>query len=151
MISFMFSAHDIAIYIINWCHDNEIAITNLKLQKLLYFVQGEFSRERGIRLIREDFYAWQLGPVIPEVYAEYSIFSSCILPTQKPSILFCQQDLAIIDRILKKYASKPTWTLVDLSHQQDPWKYTYEVFGGHTMIPYQSIADFFGSDQYTCV
>ncbi len=144
----MFSAHDIAIYIINWCHNNGIAVTNLKLQKLLYFVQGEFSRERGLRLIKEDFYAWQLGPVIPQVYTEYSVFSSSELPAQKPSMLFCQQDLATIDCILKKYAPKATWALVDLSHQQDPWKYTCTVFGERSVIPYQSIVDFFGSDQH---
>ena len=67
----MFSAHNVAIYIINWCLDHNVPITNLKLQKLLYFVQGEYSRAKGTRLIGDDFYAWQLGPVVPKVYAEY--------------------------------------------------------------------------------
>ena len=63
----MFSAHNVAIYIINWCLDHNVPITNLKLQKLLYFVQGEYSRVKGTRLIADDFYAWQLGPVVPNV------------------------------------------------------------------------------------
>lgn len=50
----MFSAHNVAIYIINWCLDHNVPITNLKLQKLLYFVQGEYSRVKGIRLIADD-------------------------------------------------------------------------------------------------
>lgn len=51
----MFSAHNVAIYIINWCLDHNVQITNLKLQKLLYFVQGEYSKTKGSRLIADDF------------------------------------------------------------------------------------------------
>lgn len=61
----MFSAHNVAIYIINWCLDHNVQITNLKLQKLLYFVQGEYSKTKGSRLIADDFYAWQLALLSP--------------------------------------------------------------------------------------
>lgn len=59
----MYDAHEIASYVINWCHAHNILITNLKLQKLLYFIQGENCRIRHTRLISDDFYAWQLGPL----------------------------------------------------------------------------------------
>lgn len=145
-VSLMFSARNVAIYIINWCLDHNVPITNLKLQKLLYFVQGEYSRVKGIRLIADDFYAWQLGPVVPNVYAEYSIFSSSTLPSQKQSISFDQEDRCVIDAILQKYARYTTWNLVELSHQQDPWKYQHEIFGDKALIPFESIADYFGKD-----
>lgn len=140
----MFSAHNVAIYIINWCLNHSISITNLKLQKLLYFVQGEYSREKGAQLISDDFYAWQLGPVVPAVYSEYSIFSSCTLPAQKQVVPFSTEDARVIDTILQKYAYCTTWNLVELSHQQDPWKYHHEIFGDKALIPYKSIADYFG-------
>ena len=142
----MFSAHNVAIYIINWCLDHNVPITNLKLQKLLYFVQGEYSRVKGTRLIADDFYAWQLGPVVPNVYAEYSIFSSSTLPSQKQFISFDQEDRCVIDAILQKYARYTTWNLVELSHQQDPWKDQHEIFGDKALIPFESIADYFGKD-----
>lgn len=140
----MFSAHNVAVYIINWCLNHSISITNLKLQKLLYFVQGEYSREKGTQLISDDFYAWQLGPVVPEVYSEYSIFSSSTLPAQKQVVSFSTEDARVIDTILQKYAYYTTWNLVELSHQQDPWKYQHEIFGDKALIPYKSIADYFG-------
>lgn len=142
----MFSAHNVAIYIINWCHAHNVQITNLKLQKLLYFVQGEYSKVKGTRLIIDDFYAWQLGPVVPTVYAEYSIFSSSTLPAQKQPISFSKEDTNIIDGILCKYAYYTTWKLVELSHQQDPWKYQHEIFGDKALIPFESIADYYGKD-----
>lgn len=140
----MFSAHNVAIYIINWCLDHNVQITNLKLQKLLYFVQGEYSKTKGSRLIADDFYAWQLGPVVPTVYAEYSIFSSSVLPIQKQSVSFSSGDIEVIDTILQRYAYQTTWGLVELSHQQDPWKYHHEIFGDKALIPYKSIVDYFG-------
>ena len=128
----MFSAHNVAIYIINWCLDHNVQITNLKLQKLLYFVQGEYSKTKGSRLIADD------------VYAEYSIFSSSVLPIQKQSVSFSSGDIEVIDTILQRYAYQTTWGLVELSHQQDPWKYHHEIFGDKALIPYKSIVDYFG-------
>lgn len=143
----MFSAHDIAIFIINWCVDHDVPITNLKLQKLLYFVQGEYSKMTGKRLISDDFYAWQLGPVVPDVYSEYSIFSSLSIPKQSQDNIFDSEIIRLLDTILRKYAVSPTWSLVELSHQQDPWKYHHGIFGDKALIPYKSIEDYFASDK----
>lgn len=143
----MYSAHNVATYIINWCLKHNIAITNLKLQKLLYFVQGEYVKAKHTRLISDDFYAWQLGPVVPVVYSEYSIFSSSTLPPQEQAVDLSNADSNVIDTILEKYAYKATWDLVEKSHRQDPWKYHYGIFGDKALIPYESIADYFGRDR----
>lgn len=143
----MYNAHEIASYVINWCHRHKIPITNLKLQKLLYFIQGENCRIRHTRLISDDFYAWQLGPVIPKVYYEFAIYSSSVLPKQQCSISFSSDELFIINQILLKYASKSTWDLVDISHSQDPWKYNYQVFGDRSLIPYKSIENYYESGE----
>ena len=42
----MYSSFDVAKIIINWCNGNGIPIANLKLQKLLYFAQGEFFKNQ---------------------------------------------------------------------------------------------------------
>jgi len=139
----MYSAHSIAIYIINWCNNHSIRITNLKLQKLLYFLQGEIVKQTGIKLIREDFYAWQLGPVIPEVYNAFSMYSSSTIPKQELNISIDPQLVKHIEVVLLKYAKRSTWDLVDLSHCQDPWKYNYQIFGDRAIIPFKSIEDFF--------
>lgn len=141
----MYTAHEVAKYIINWCHKYNIAITNLKLQKLLYFVQGEYCRKRHERLIKNDFYAWQLGPVVPEVYYEYAMYSSSVLPKQNDTYHFNLDESELIEKILLKYAKKSTWDLVDLSHTQDPWKYNYLLFGDKSIIPYESIRKYFES------
>ena len=98
----MYSAKDIAELVINWYNDRNLPITNLRLQKLLYFLQGEFLKERNTRLIREDFYAWQLGPVIPSVYSEYAIYSSIQIPRIANLSINIPDDVrSVIDRILQ--------------------------------------------------
>lgn len=139
----MYTALEVAIYVVNWCHDKEIAITNLKLQKLLYFLQGENCRLRHNRLIKDDFYAWQHGPVIPELYNTFAIFSSSAIPTIKQEVNILEEDQALIDNMLAKYAGIATWGLVELSHKQDPWKYNHQIFGDKAIIPYESIEAYF--------
>lgn len=139
----MFSALDVAKYIIRWCNEHDIQITNLKLQKLLYFLQGDYCKYTGKRLIADDFYAWQLGPVIPTVYSEYSIYAATnIRPSLQPPQIDKDTE-EMIDLILYDYAFIPAWELVNLSHEQDPWKYSHEIWGNNAFIPYESIENFF--------
>ena len=51
-------------------------ITNMTVLKLLYFVQGFGFQRLDCRLIKEDFYAWQWGPVIKEVYDFFKSYGS---------------------------------------------------------------------------
>ena len=69
-----YSAKDVSDHIINYCSSVGRPITNLELQKILYFVAGEFFRISGRDIIAEDFESWQIGPVIPGVYDTFSIY-----------------------------------------------------------------------------
>ena len=52
-------------------------ITNLQLQKILYITHMFYiGRGLGTKLIREEFEAWDYGPVIPVVYRELKSFGS---------------------------------------------------------------------------
>ena len=46
-------------------------ITNLKLQKLLYYAQGYFLAKKNTSLFEDDFLAWEHGPVIRKIYNKY--------------------------------------------------------------------------------
>lgn len=143
----MYEAKDIAIFIINWFQNRGQAITNLRLQKLLYFVQGEYCTKTGNRLIKDDFYAWQLGPVIPQIYSQYSIYSSSPLPIQNSEPTISYSDSVQIEEALIKYMNFTTWELVDISHEQDPWKYNHSIFGDKSIIPFGAIKNYFSGDK----
>ena len=44
-------------------------LTNLKLQKILYFAQAEHLKKYNQKLFNQDIEAWQYGPVVREKIA----------------------------------------------------------------------------------
>lgn len=75
-----YNALDISRYIINYCNDHDIEISNLKLQNLLYFVQAAFLMEHNMPAFSQDIIAWQYGVLIEDVNQEYRRFSSMSIP-----------------------------------------------------------------------
>lgn len=55
-------------------HDDEIEITPLKLQKLVYFLYREYLKRTDELLFSERFETWTRGPVVPSIYAEFSSY-----------------------------------------------------------------------------
>jgi len=49
-------------------------MTNMRVNKLLYFAQGECLRKLGKPLFDDDMEAWDYGPVVPPVYQTYKGF-----------------------------------------------------------------------------
>jgi len=54
--------------------DEEIEISPMKLQKILYFTCLEYLRFTETLLFTEPFEAWRYGPVLPSAYAEFSSY-----------------------------------------------------------------------------
>lgn len=120
------TAKDIAKYIICLAQINGDTITNLKLQKLLYYAQAWFLvNNNNRRLFPEDIVAWQYGPVVPCVYDEYKIFG------RKPIYIECdfENDFNFICDNIKIYLSEfceeflkySATELVGMTHQEKPW------------------------------
>lgn len=58
-----------------------IPVTPMKLQKLLYFVSCEYLKCTNTPLLSESFEVWQYGPVLPSVYNEFKSFRSSPITT----------------------------------------------------------------------
>lgn len=74
----MARAIDVADYIITRANDTGQPVSNLSLQKIMYFLNA-FSLENNIDepLIDDSiFEKWTYGPVMPEIYFEYNVFGS---------------------------------------------------------------------------
>lgn len=72
----MAKAQDVAEYFIALArHSEDTSVTNLKIQKLVYYAQAWYLANYGNSLFEEDFQAWVHGPVIPELYQQYKQFS----------------------------------------------------------------------------
>lgn len=129
----MYSAQEIADYIIqNYANKNENKgdiskeISNLKLQKLLYFAQGLYLAETGTPLFAEDIIAWRYGPVVPEVYRAFRWYvADAITEPSSNEVIDLNSDpraKMVIEKVMKEYGSKFPGELVRITHAQDPWK-----------------------------
>src|SRR5258708_30504086 len=68
-----YDSRAIANLILDEGHRSECPITNLALQKLLYFAHALFLIERKRPLVSGYFEAWEYGPVHPTVYQAFKL------------------------------------------------------------------------------
>jgi uncharacterized phage-associated protein len=71
-----YSGLAIADYLIEKAHRDNKKITNLGVLKMIFFAQGFGFADLQMMLIRDDFYAWALGPVELKTYAEFKQYGS---------------------------------------------------------------------------
>lgn len=81
-----YSAKAFANLVLDWAEDQSVPVTPLKLQKMLFFVHADYLCKYGSALINEEFEAWNYGPVVPSVYAQFKEFSR--QPITKRAVTF---------------------------------------------------------------
>ena len=70
----MYNAVDVASYIVGRCANLGRPVTNLQLQKILYYVQLNFLRRFDECAFWDDIQALRHGPAVKEVYYKYNIW-----------------------------------------------------------------------------
>lgn len=140
----MYSALDVARYIILRCNQHGRTISNLKLQKILYFVQAEFLVSQDYPCFRERIEAWDFGPVIPDVYHRYKVYGSASIPSIRDDNYcpFDRTDVILANGIIDECAKYSASNLVEITHKQSPWINAYRQYSG-AVITNKSIQTFF--------
>lgn len=142
----MLNVLDVSRYIINYSNRKNYDITNLRLQKLLYFIQAYYlvSTEKQEPCFSERIIAWDFGPVILEAYREFKCYGGGSIPNINSyyehngiEILFSERmtfdeniiptiDKRRIEKVVDYFSKYSTTSLVKITHNQDPWCKTYE-------------------------
>lgn len=125
MKSAIFTAMDLAKYIIDFCYKNGCAVSTLKLQKMLYFLQVDHFKNEGELLFQEDICAWMYGPVVQNVYHRYSGY--CGRSINNEYNIEDSDRYTFLNDKIKFLAEYDPWELVDLSHKENgPWDRVYK-------------------------
>jgi uncharacterized phage-associated protein len=117
----MTTASTLAKYIIARCADRSELITNLKLQKLLYYSQAWHLALHGESLFRDRIEAWVHGPVVPSVFREYREFRWAPLPVDA-NVDISDKVATHTAKVLKTYGALDAHQLERLTHSEGPWK-----------------------------
>lgn len=102
-------------------------ISNLKLQKLLYYAQGTYLAMTENPLFCDEIVAWEHGPVVVSVYREYSQngargieYVDSLAPTES----YSEEEEAILNEVYAYFGQYSAWKLRNMTHQETPWKTT---------------------------
>jgi len=96
------------------------AITQLKLQKLVYYADAWFLANFDKPLIKEDFEAWAHGPVVPALYAKYRSHGWNALPPEAG--VKVPEDLDdYLEAVFEEYGQYGAKKLEKMTHNEEPW------------------------------
>lgn len=104
-------------------------LSNLKLQKLLYYIQGHSLAKFDKKIFPNKIMAWMHGPVVVEIYQKFKHFNNNPIEIKTP---FSYQNLdneerKLITDVFAEYAKYSAWHLRNMTHDEAPWKNTYEL------------------------
>ena len=101
------------------CYFKKISqkIDEMKMHKLLYFMQRESLIETDKPLFEAQFHAWKYGPVLIEVREMYKngVFRTDDVVDVDNTVR------CVADRIFEKYAEKESWSLSNITHAEISW------------------------------
>ena len=137
---------EVARYFIAKGQINNIKITHLKIQKLVYYAQGLVLACTGDKLFNEEIQAWVYGPVCPALYQKLKQFASCSIHVANPEKVMLNnisdEKKNIIDEVWRIFGEYDEWKLVEFTHQEDPWLNAMEI-GKNTTISCESLKKYF--------
>jgi uncharacterized phage-associated protein len=121
----MASATDVARYLIHLAHSGEEPdpLTPLRLQKLMYYVQGWCLGAIGRPLFAERIEAWTLGPVVRDVYHRFKSYERQGIPTEEGGVpgSLTPAQRAFIESVWEGYKVHSASALCDMTHRELPW------------------------------
>ncbi|MCI9585189.1 MAG: SocA family protein [Bacilli bacterium] len=127
-------------------------LTHLKLQKLIYFAQGLFLAYTKKPLFNEKVMAWEHGPVVKEVYNNFSRFKR-----NEITIDLNKKELDIIDKleaeekistvlnfVYENFGKYTAWQLREMTHiKGGPWEKIVSEKGLNNEIPQKLMGLYF--------
>ena len=126
----MLKADDVADFFICLGNaENEDPMTNLRINKLMYFAQGWHLQRFGTPLFPDKIIAWKYGPVVESIYRKYHSYGKNIITECSPSFNISSipsDKIQLLLDVYNKYRACSTSRLVEKSHERNtPWAKTY--------------------------
>jgi uncharacterized phage-associated protein len=139
-----YEATDVAKFLIHTAHEYGDTITHLKLQKLLYYVQGSYLALQNHQIFKEDILAWKNGPVVYSVWNMFKHYHAEPINEPDDDTGIDGLNAEIIKEIYRKYRGFTAGQLVSKTHDENPWKDS----DSDDVISVDSIQDYFTNNVY---
>lgn len=122
----MANAKDVVDYFLSkTTNDDDAKLTNLKIQKLIYYAQGFHLAIFDNELYQDEIEAWQHGPVCPTIYHDLKQFGSNTIPCDECKkdfgSIFNEEQMELLDEIYDIFGQFSAWKLRDMTHEEPTW------------------------------
>ena len=117
-------------------------LSNLKLQKLVYYAQGFYSALYDKPLFEDAIEAWMHGPVVSELYRKYKAYGAAAIPAPTEFDINClsRDEQELLHEVFSVFGQFSAWKLRDMTHEEPPWiKHEKNA----EMIPLSEITEYF--------
>lgn len=139
----VFDVANFFIHLANQSEDDQM--TNLKLNKLLYYAQGAFLARSGKPLFANYIEAWPLGPVVPEIYSKYKVCGKTPISSEENDMCcdtFSPEEMETLLDVMREFGQYTGSTLVSLTHKPGtPW--SNAISDKRTVLEQSDIRDYF--------
>ncbi len=138
------TAQDVANMLLSWANRDGDLITNLKLQKLVYYIQAWHLVHFKKPLFNDVIEAWDLGPVIPTLYRCFKKFRYSAIKytnTGNEQDAFTKKQLEYLVIAYDTFIKYSAHELVNMSHNETPWKIAFEKTD--KIISHKSMKDYY--------
>ena len=119
------TASDIADFFLAKANSTGDQITNLKLQKLVYYAQAWFLANFHKPLFDEEFEAWVHGPVLPKLYHIHKERGSSPIITdldiKNVKQRFDSKTVDFLNEVVSAYMPHGAYKLELMTHNEKPW------------------------------
>ena len=100
-------------------------LTNLKLQKLVYYAQGFHLAMYNTPLFTDPIVAWEHGPVVVDLYHKLKDYRASQVAIDGPlSLELTEQQLDLLGKINDIFGQFSAWKLRNMTHNEAPWQET---------------------------
>jgi len=142
----MANVFDVANFFIDICNNRaDEQITNLKLNKLLYYAQGCYLARTGNPLFDDKIEAWTYGPVTPNVYNKYKPCGKNLIQDVDDnynSNAFSSDEIDSLVDVMREFGKYSGGTLVSMTHEVGtPWSLARSK--GENEISQESMKEYF--------
>lgn len=139
----------VADYFIHFSHGVGDPISNLKLQKLLYYAQAWRLALHGNALFPERIEAWVHGPAVPPVYGQFKGWAWQPITGNPVSPKFSAALNTHLHQVMRQYGPMTAYQLELLTHREHPWRDARKNLPANApsnaIISHQSMRDFYRS------
>jgi uncharacterized phage-associated protein len=129
----MYSANEIASWLLAYAECTDSSLTRKSLQKLLYFSQAHYLEQYGVPLFYQDIEAWEHGPVVREVWER----TKRAADEENSYEVYLEEDATFdfnsykdinnfMGKVWNTYGIMPALRLERKTHKELPWIWKWE-------------------------